>query len=115
MAKDAPKLEREGWGVASRGAVALAAGFFAVLLLFIGAVGLFYRANTAPPEAPRPSAVPPPRLETAQRRPSGDLPVQAAGPPAPTPRQARAIAEAMRRLAAEGDRGWAPPQKAVVR
>ena len=103
--------EREGWGVSARHATWIAAGFFGALLVFIGAVGVFYHLSVTNPHA-SPAADPQAQLQAEQRRPDDHLPLPQGGPPATTAAQTHAIERAMGVLAGEGDAGWAPLQKA---
>jgi hypothetical protein len=98
----------EGWGVAVRPTVWIAAAFFGALIVFIAAVALFYRLSVAHQHEAGSSADPAGDLQTMQRRPDDRLPLPPSAPPAPTRAQAQAIANAMAALGGEGDEGWAP-------
>lgn len=112
MAETAQTPKREGWGVATRGALLLMGGFLACLGLVIGIATVVYRIGTNHPHADIPRNFPAPQLETYERLPQGRLPRPDIGPPEPTAAQAQAISAAMQTLAERGDAGWAPLQKA---
>jgi len=98
----------EGWDVAARRAVWIAAAFIGALIVFIAAVAVFYRLSVTQPNEPSSSADPAGELQAIQRRPDDRLPLPQSAPPAPTRAQAQAIAQAMAALGGEGDAGWAP-------